>query len=83
MTYRKQASAMSLQHRDTREGERRHNGAMRGTLDRRSRAYHVRTDYGWSVTDGLVTIHLNGLDKGSDVARAYARAHNIAYNHKD
>ena len=83
MTYRKQAGAMSLQHSDTREGERRHNAAMRGTLDRRSRAYHVRTDYGWSVTDGLVTIHLNGLDKGSDVARAYARAHNIAYNHKD
>jgi len=83
MTYRKQAGAMSLQHADTREGERRHNVAMRGTLDRRSRVYHVRTDYGWSVTDGLVTIHLNGLDKGSDVARAYARAHNIAYNHKD
>jgi len=83
MTYRKQDSALSLQHRDTREGERRHNGAMRGTLDRRARAYHVRTDYGWSVTDGLVTIHLNGLDQGQDVARAYARAHNIAYNHKD
>jgi len=30
-----------------------------------------------------VTIHLNGLDQGQDVARAYARAHNIAYNHKD
>ena len=83
MTYRKQASAMSLQHADTREGERRHNGAMRGTLDRRRRAYHVRTDYGWSVTDGIVSILLNGLDQGSDVARAYARAHNIAYNHKD
>ena len=81
MTYRNQAGGLSLQHQDTREGERR--SAARTVLDRRSRAYHVRTDYGWSVTDGLVTIHLNGLDKGSDVARAYARAHNIAYNHKD
>ena len=81
MTYRKQTSAMSLQHQDTRTGERR--AAARGTLDRRARAYAVRTDYGWSVTDGRVTIHLNGLDQGQDVARAYARAHNIAYNHKD
>jgi len=83
MTYRHQHGDMALAHRDTREGERRHNAAMRGTLDRRRRAYHVRTDYGWSVTDGLVSILLNGLDQGSDVARAYARAHNIAYNHKD
>jgi len=81
MPYRNQAGGLSLQHRDTREGERR--AAARGTLDRRARAYHVRTDYGWSVTDGIVTIRLNGLDQGSDVARAYARAHNIAYNHKD
>jgi len=83
MTYRKQAGAMSLQHQDTRTGERRHNGAMRGTLDRRARAYAVSTDYGWSVTDGRVTIHLNALDQGQDVARAYARAHNIAYHHED
>ena len=83
MTYRHQASDMSLQYADTREGERRHNAALRGTLDRRLRAYAVRNDYGWSVTDGRVSILLNGLDQGSDVARAYARAHNIAYNHKD
>ena len=77
MTYRKQASAMSLQHSDTREGERR--AATRGTLDRRARAYPVPTDRGPMVTDGDTSLPMPSLD----VARAYARAHNIAYNHTD
>jgi len=77
MTYRKQTSAMSLQHQDTRTGERR--AAARGTLDRRSRAYPVPTDQGAMVTDGDTSLPMPSLD----VARAYARAHNIAYNHKD
>jgi len=77
MPYRNQAGGLSLQHRDTREGERR--AAARGTLDRRSRAYPVPTDRGPMVTDGDTSLPMPSLD----VARAYARAHNIAYNHKD
>ena len=77
MTYRKQVGTLSLQHADTREGERR--SAARAVLDRRSRAYPVPTDQGPMVTDGDTSLPTPSLD----VARAYARAHNIAYNHKD